>query len=667
MSILDMMNDPIKFQDELWLKYLYDTDQINYNFDHINSLESLNNKAVFNYVKRCFIILGTLSLSEEAYYYVSSTLKWMDVSKCGSLSDRSRWTELGYNLTVHNLGSASIYKETNDDLVIYELIKTHGLLGQYIQGENNLSLNNSLVGLLPDLLLKEVLTGLNKCVLDGVYDGLYESVSEEINSLINTIVSNEIEEESFETKGYIIKRLKTLRKNNYNDDYSLLNNMLSGEVKRRLGLIFKYLELWYFEVALRDFSLDEVIKLLLLINVDVSKYKHLSFEKVMKMIYFDYEGHKVINVYKKRIIEHYLKSVNIDNIINDDLDYSKHIKINVEITNETLSYNFEFSAQATKLIEFCEVSYGSDEIYNKAIFLLYDLFGFRRDAYDRFYNEDKYLKSMNKSLSHKAKLLDYVVGTKILDVGPGGGALMDLMESSFQDKEIYGIDISENVIRELNKKKSSEKRNWNVIKGDALELNKYINNVDTIIYSSIIHELYSYIETDGFKFNFKTISRAIESAYNILNVGGRIIIRDGIMSENKDDKRIIEFKNIEDINILNNYCSDFKGREVTYEKISDNKVVMLVNDAMEFLYTYTWGEDSYAHEVKEQFGYFTPKEYMEFINKNFKDKFKLIEFQHFLQDGYEEHLLKKINIFDINNNVVNLPDSTCILVIEKIK
>ncbi|MDI5788952.1 hypothetical protein PO124_12605 [Bacillus licheniformis] len=28
-----------------------------------------------------------------------------------------------------------------------------------------------------------------------------------------------------------------------------------------------------------------------------------------------------------------------------------------------------------------------------------------------------------------------------------------------------------------------------------------------------------------------------------------------------------------------------------------------MNDAMEFLYTYTWGEEAYPHEVQEQFGY----------------------------------------------------------------
>ena len=91
---------------------------------------------------------------------------------------------------------------------------------------------------------------------------------------------------------------------------------------------------------------------------------------------------------------------------------------------------------------------------------------------------------------------------------------------------------------------------------------------------------------------------------------------------------------------------------------------MDVNDAMEFLYTYTWGENSYPLEVQEQFGYFTPKEYEQFVYDNLEGA-KIIFSSHFLQEGYEEHLLPKISLYDENYNTVRLPDSTFILIIEK--
>ncbi len=659
----EMFKNPSKYKEEKWLIYLYNAKEINYNYKNLDSVTNINKRAVFEYVKRCFEVLDNMNVNDEVYHYVSEVLKWMDVAKCGNKADRKRWIKAGYNLKVHNIGSASIYKEYESDEKVYTLIKTHGLIGQHIQGEVNLKNSQDLVGLFPSPLLKEILIVLNKCILNGVYDGLYESVEKDIIIAINKIVEGHNLEEEYYDKEYIIKRLKTLRKNNFNDDYSILNELLTEAVISKLGSIFSKLELWYFEVALKDFNLEEVIKILMFVDIKEDSL-HLTFEDVMKMIYFDYNGKKVINLYKKRIIENYLSSLSIEDIIHNNIPYNKHLNTEIKEYDKTLVINFIFSLQASKLIEFCEISYGSDETYNKAVLLLYDLFGFRRDIYDRFYNEELYLKTMNQSLSHKAKILEYIYGEKVLDVGPGGGALLDLLEEV--SHEVYGIDISKNVIENLNSKKRNEHKKWTIIEGDALNLENHFNKMDTIIYSSIIHELYSYITFEGKKFNYKTILKAMESAYKVLPIKGRIIIRDGIMTEPKDQMRIIEFKDDKGMSFLNNYCHDFKGRKITYEKISDNSVKMLVNDAMEFLYTYTWGEDSYAHEINEQFGYFTPSEFISFFETNFKNKLRVIELKHFLQDGYEDYLSKKINIYDENVNKIHLPDSTCIIVVEKI-
>lgn len=100
----------------------------------------------------------------------------------------------------------------------------------------------------------------------------------------------------------------------------------------------------------------------------------------------------------------------------------------------------------------------------------------RRDKYDRFHNEQDYLQIMNKSIDYKKIILDYIVGNNVLDIGPGGGALMNLMEENLHDKNIKGIDFSKNVIEELKKKKNKEGHKWDVIYGDALALSDYLNN-----------------------------------------------------------------------------------------------------------------------------------------------------------------------------------------------
>ena len=84
--------------------------------------------------------------------------------------------------------------------------------------------------------------------------------------------------------------------------------------------------------------------------------------------------------------------------------------------------------------------------YQKNIATILDLFGFRRDSFDRLNNEDKYLETMNDvKNSTKMNILNNVVGTKIVDVGSGGGFMLDLLEKRFPDADIIGTDISENV------------------------------------------------------------------------------------------------------------------------------------------------------------------------------------------------------------------------------
>lgn len=668
-SLHDMKNVK-NINKDLWLKYLYNTKEKNFNILNVNSLKEINKYSVFNYVRRTLEILDRLKeelcLDDEIIYFVEETLKWSDVSKTGDKKTRKIWKEKNYDLFCHNIASSQIYLENNNDEIVYTLIKTHGLIGQYIKGEVNLNKNIDLYNLIKDNKiskekLKTILLVLNQCVIEGVSEELYLNIKDKVLETVDKIVNGELEEEIS-----ILNRLTLLNKNMAEEDKKYIEH-LDNVVQEKIKNIFDKLELWFFDGALYDFSIEEQLKILLLINNFVSDdVEHLSLESLMRSLYLDYKKKKEVNLYKKRIIENYLKEISFEQILNNNINPNPHISYMVRKFNKTIEFNFKFSIEAKKLIEFCEVAGSSNVIYQKSIYMLYDLFGFRRDSYDRFYNELDYLQTMNSAVKDKSIILDYIVGKKVLDVGPGGGVMLDLIEKTNPVLELYGIDLSQNVIDKLNKKKIDEKHNWNVVKGDALNLSKYFkeNEIDTIIYSSIIHELYSYIEYEGKKFNKDTIKKSLVEAYKILSVGGRIIIRDGIMSEPKNQYRIIEFNNKDDISVLDRYCNDFQGRDIKYKKINDNTVKMLINDAMEFLYTYTWGEQSYPLEVKEQFGYFTLNEYVDFIKENLPNC-KIIESKSFLQNGYELNLLPKINIYDEDMNVVKLPDSTSIVVIEK--
>ncbi len=696
-------------RDERWLMYLALTPERNINLERLESMEEIKRNYVLDYVEKTMLYQdGIEQLNARERHILEETLKWSETAKSGLPHQRRQWLSKGYNLSVHNVGSAQIYRdycsnsnETPENMdIIYCLIYTHGLVGQYIRGEVPLDANEPLHQLAgrvssfaadpgnadEDIDFKKVLTALNYCIINAVEESIWTDIGKQAEDVICQIIEGRFGEQ-FDLK----ERLRRLRavsiKNGeaFDAEYEKIfsDPLITGLFDRLLGKT----ELWYVEAALYDFSFEEFIKVFLLSDLALNHMNagHISFEHMMRELYYEHGGKKRINIYKKRIIEKYLEDNPISAIISGNIKDNPHVLH--EVANNVLKsdgtddkacirasadstafFTFRFSPAGCKLIEFCTEAEKSDVLYENAVILLFDLFGLRRDKYDRFYEEERYLSTMNQSIDYKKIILDYITGDRILDIGPGGGAMMDMIEERFPEKQVRGVDIAQNVLDALSRKKQLEGRKWDVVNGDALHLDEYIpkGSADTIIYCSILHELYSYIEYEGRKFNHDTLACALKSAFEVLPKGGRIIIRDGIMTEPVEQKRIIQFLSEDGMAFLERYARDFRGREIQYAITGHNEVTMPVNDAMEFLYTYTWGEKSYVHEVNEQFGYFTPSGFKDFICRIYGNQAKITEFRHFLQDGYSIALSPKICIFDEKRNVTRLPDSTCIIVIEKV-
>ena len=293
---LIQMNNPLKYKEEEWLNYLYNTKEKKYNVLNVYSLKEINNHSVFNYVKRSLEILDNINnknkLDKQTLYLVEETLKWQDVSKTGNKKIRKIWKEKGYNLYCHNIGSSQIYLVHNNNEIVKVLIKTHGLIGQYIKGEINLDKNIELYNLIRDnkissSKLKEVLLILNECIISAISKTLYDSVSNEIEVVINKIINN-----TFEENINYLDKLNRLNNGINKIDIDYLKSLPSniGEI---LNNLFKKLEIWYYEGALNDFSIEEQVKILLLINNNINKkISNLSFESLMNILYLDYKYKK---------------------------------------------------------------------------------------------------------------------------------------------------------------------------------------------------------------------------------------------------------------------------------------------------------------------------------------------------------------------------------------
>ena len=665
-----------------WLMHLALAEEVHFNLERVDSIEELRRNLVLDYVARTLSILEGLDLPEAETHLLEEVLIWAEVAKGGMLHQRREWLKKGYNLYVHNIGSAQIYQAEMSQLptgvdsrLISTLICTHGLIGQYIRGEVPLEKNRPLTDLVSQKItdsesLYRTLVNLNHCIIAGVSPELWKAIQKETQAVIRMITHGNYEQEYSLTVR--LKKLRGLSIQNGEDFSKEVERVLKdSRVVDAFSQILAGTDLWFVEAALYDLSFEEFVKVFLLIYkaIDLSQVRHISFEKLMKGLYYQHEGRKRINIYKKRVIEKYLAGLSIPGILEGITNPSPHLEHKIEMNEaaDTVFFDFQFSAAGAKLIDFCTEAEKADLLYERAIVLLFDLFELRRDKYDRFLEEEKYLVTMNRGVDYKKIILDYVTGQEIVDIGPGGGILLDLIELNYPDKKVTGIDISQNVLDALERKKKTEGRKWQVIYGDALNLSEYLKpgSVDTVIFCSIIHELYSYLEFEGRSFNIKTIAAALQSAFTVLAPGGRIIIRDGIMTDPVDQKRIIKFLSADGVKFLTRYASDFKGRKIEYRLIGLNEVLMPVNDAMEFLYTYTWGEKSYAHEINEQFGYFTPGTYRAFIEETLGPTARIIECRHFLQEGYTTALSSKIEFFDERHIPVPLPDSTCLIVVEK--
>lgn len=638
-----------------WLDYLYNTNNISVNMERVEVVERINGKEALEYTLKTLEILEKIASGKSYYGVLERALQWCEVAKGGTYIQREKWRSMGYPVDIHNLASAEIYKMQSCDsinmtYIVYTLIKSHGLIGQAIRGEVNVSKNSPVIELLNFYSNKELydlLYDFNRCIIEAVSCDIWNSVSEDVEKLIKDIIVGDFSEYTAD------ERIGKLCPN--------VSDITDEGIEFFKNNIFPYYELWYFTAAVDSFTFEEVLKILQKVvkNKAANKVQHLNFKPLSDSLHYDYEGKKHVNVYKKRIIEKYLRDDSIENVYLDIHD-----------ENNTIYIDFKFSKACEKLIDFCVEAERSGIItYEKAITVLFDMFGFRRDEFDRLNNEDKYLRTMNESSSStKNSIAYYVVGDSVVDVGSGGGVMLDLLEEIYPKMNIVGTDISKNVIATLKAKAVKENHKWGVKVHNFVDC-PFDEKVDNIIFSSILHEIYSYTEKDGMKFNIESVVCALKNAYESLNKGGRIIIRDGVKTDSNALLKV-RFKTAEGMAFFKNYCKDFKGLpELAPDErcgiVSESEMIVEgnINFMREFLYTYTWGNESYAHEVNEQFGYLTIPEYKQL----FKELgMNLIECKSFLEAGYKTHLDPLVELFDEKGNPAEFPESNLIIVAEKI-
>jgi SAM-dependent methyltransferase len=290
---------------------------------------------------------------------------------------------------------------------------------------------------------------------------------------------------------------------------------------------------------------------------------------------------------------------------------------------------------------------------------------------------DRYFVRMGSARDDKARLLDHVRPGRIVEIGPGGGVVLDLLADRFPTSEVIGIDASATVVAALERRRIAEGRRWTVQLGDAFDLASRVapGTVDSVVLCSVLHEVYSYVEHrddaggPDRRFNLASVREFCRAAFATLVTGGRLVIRDGVRPP--AGTRRVRLIADDAAPLFARFVAEFPGRAIAYTRLAPDRVELSSADAMEFLYTYTWGAASFDHEVREQLGVLTYDDYgaslVEWLGG--PDRARLVELppdlRSYLQPGYVTHLAGRIELTDEHDRPVALPDSNCAIVVER--
>lgn len=246
-------------------------------------------------------------------------------------------------------------------------------------------------------------------------------------------------------------------------------------------------------------------------------------------------------------------------------------------------------------------------------------------------NFEKYVELMEGSLKEKAVIIPYIKGRRILDFGSGSGSLLVYLKSIDESFTTIAID-NDPDMRDLITAKG-------IVDGVYEKLSEVKGGVDTIIFNSVLHEVYSYGDRDpsGSDDYMKEVKALLKEAFNMLLPGGRIIIRDGFLEKYSYHKMQVRVKKT-DFDV-DKYIKEYPfGTRI---KRTGETVSGPFNDVKEFLNKLTWGKASYDREIQEKINFLASSDWDSIL---YESGFRNIVCKTYMQPSYFFHLQKVAEI-----------------------
>lgn len=274
------------------------------------------------------------------------------------------------------------------------------------------------------------------------------------------------------------------------------------------------------------------------------------------------------------------------------------------------------------------------------------------------HNLDVYCEQLNAGIVEKSNAILKLIQkcgksithiTRIVDFGCGTGLLICFLSQTLpKNIEWIGIDQSQGMIEKCEEMKKLLKiDNLRFICSNNIgDLQR--NSVDVFIFSSVLHEIYSYGGDSTNK-----VQDCFTKAHNALNEGGCVFIRDFVKPLNASQKVILRHRNSD---ITQGH--DFETFSSSFSRMGVNRCISLnylichpfcksygtdMGSAYEFIYRKDY-HINWIPELNEKYGFFSQDDYFFLLNRcGFRVGFSEQVDNQFIIDNRLKH---KVVLFD---------------------
>lgn len=234
-----------------------------------------------------------------------------------------------------------------------------------------------------------------------------------------------------------------------------------------------------------------------------------------------------------------------------------------------------------------------------------------------------YGRAMDAAIRQKTEdIFPWVKQGTICDAGFGTGLFLRNLAQRFRNSDIYGVDASRHFFIQA-KKRFRKIPRVHLLRANLLKQAFPGGFLDTKIFSSVLHEVYSY---NGYR--KQAVERALRASFRELKQGGCLIIRDGIKPEKAEVfLRFLPEKRrhfsgdpmaADTETMFLRFAREFKGGAVeyvaTYTRGGQRLYKIDLSSAYEFLSKKDFRRNWHI-EISEQFGYFTQPEYIALLRR----------------------------------------------------